>query len=83
MIVPSIVESWGGNPLELGPIYPLGGLEFVMLSLGVLAWLGWTFWQARHENLGYSREAQAVKRYEDLLKALRLEQGGPERIDRS
>ena len=55
------VESWNTNLLELGPVYPFVGTEMILVVVGVAAWLGWHFLQARVE----SQEIERESKYED------------------
>jgi hypothetical protein len=73
-----LVESWQGNPLDLGPIYPFPGLEVLLFIVCVAAWIGWTVWQARLENATYAREAETLKAPGRLAAAVAPEsQGAP------
>ena len=55
------VETWNTNLLELGPVYPFVGTEMILVVVGVAAWLGWHFLQARVE----SQEIERESKYED------------------
>ena len=47
------VDSWHNNPVELGPLYPLVGYEFVMFIACAAALLGFLVWKFRSENAHY------------------------------
>jgi len=51
-----LIQSWAGNPQEVGPLYPFVGSEGLMFGICVFLWLLWTGWQMRFENAGYRRE---------------------------
>jgi len=45
-----LVESWAGNPLEIGPIYPFVGWEVFLFAICVIYWLAYTLWQMKFEH---------------------------------
>lgn len=55
-----MVESWAGKIADIGPIYPFVGSEFILWIIGLVLWIGWHIWHARHETKEYADE---VKRY--------------------
>jgi hypothetical protein len=43
-------ENWAGNIVDIGPIYPFVGTEFVLFIVGVVSWLVWHVVQTRRET---------------------------------
>jgi hypothetical protein len=66
-------ESWTGNLLEVGPIYPFVGSEVLLWIVGMVLWIAWHVWQARHESEEYREEMEKYARGDNLAKALRDE----------
>ena len=58
------IDSWAGNPLEIGPMYPWVGFEAVLVLASVALWVCWTVWQLKTEGETYSYEAQRLKQRE-------------------
>ena len=58
------IESWAGNPLEIGPMYPWVGWEVVLFLVSLALWLCWMVWQIKTEGEAYSQEAQRLKQRE-------------------
>ena len=56
------IDSWAGNPLEVGPIYPWVGAEVVLFLIGLALWVGWMVWQIKSEADVYSREARRLRK---------------------
>ena len=65
------IESWTGNILDIGPIYPFVGTEILLWIAGMIFWILWHFWQTKHENEEIARNAANYTQGEDLLKAIR------------
>ncbi len=55
-------EDWTGNILDIGPIYPFVGSEFLLWLIGMGMWILWHVWQTRIENRTYEEE---IRRYGD------------------
>ena len=55
-----LVESWGGNPMELGPLYPFVGSEMILFIICFAMWVTYTIWQMKFETVRYNKEAQAL-----------------------
>lgn len=66
-------DSWTGNMLDIGPIYPFVGWEVVLWVVGMAFWIIWHIWQARHESNEYHAETEKYARGENLMKAIRGE----------
>ena len=44
------IGNWAVDLKDVGAIYPMQGMEVIMTVIGVVLWLGWHVWQAKHEN---------------------------------
>jgi hypothetical protein len=66
-------DSWGGNMLEIGPLYPFVGSEMLLVIVGVVFWVGWHIWQARMESANYADDMATLKKDDNMAKALRGE----------
>ena len=55
-----LVESWGGNPMELGPLYPFVGSEMFLFIVCFALWVAYTIWQTKFEAARYAEEAQTL-----------------------
>lgn len=55
------IDSWAGNPLEVGPMYPWVGSEVVLFLVGLALWVCWMVWQLRTEGDVYSHESERLK----------------------
>ena len=64
------VDSWTGNILDIGPMYPLVGSEFIWFIVGLALWLLWHIWQARNESAKYQAESQQYANQQNVEKAL-------------
>lgn len=56
------VSSWQVNPLDLGPLYPFVGFEFVLVGICAMFWIGYTVWQIRFEHERCRRESDYLAR---------------------
>ena len=65
--------DWTGKILDIGPIYPFVGWEFLLLLLGLVFWIGWHIWQARFESRTYREDMEKLSQNENLARALRGE----------
>ena len=65
-----LVENWTGNILDIGPIYPLVGTEWLWLVVGMVLWVLWHAWQGSFESRTYA-EQEAKFKGEELAKAIR------------
>ena len=66
-------NDWGGNMLDLGPLYPFVGWEGTMVILAVIFWIGWHIAQVRMENRVHDAEARRLREGDNLQKALQSE----------
>jgi hypothetical protein len=64
------VESWDGNVLDIGPIYPFVGWEGFMVLLCLFFWVGWHIWQIKMENNRLEREDNALRQSGNLQRAI-------------
>jgi hypothetical protein len=68
-----LIQSWNGNPLDVGPLYPFVGAEIFLLGLCVVGWIVWTVWQMRAETAGYEQQAEALRHPDALSRVIRQE----------
>ena len=50
------IESWGGTITDIGPMYPMVGMEGVLVIIGVAAWIVWHVIQAKRESREYEEQ---------------------------
>lgn len=55
------IESWGGNMLDIGPMYPFVGTETILYAIGLGAWIIWHIWQLSIESAEYKHEQEICK----------------------
>ena len=56
-----LIESWTGNPLEVGPLYPFVGYEVHLFVVCFILWVVYTIWQMRFEAENYSDEVTELR----------------------
>lgn len=66
-------ENWAGTISEIGPIYPFVGWEFLLFIIGMVFWIVWHIWQAKHENRIYEEEKSKYGGVESLKKIVGAE----------
>ena len=66
-------ENWAGNILEIGPIYPFVGSEFILFLAGMAFWIAWQIWQIGLEKRTYNQEKQQFGNAEALRKIVGAE----------
>lgn len=54
------LDTWSQNLLEIGPLFPFAGTEWLWVIIGVGSWLIWHALQVRHETSVYEED---VERY--------------------
>lgn len=54
------IESWNQNLLEIGPMYPLPGIETLLVIIGVASWILWHVIQFRRENHIYDDDERRM-----------------------
>jgi len=67
------VESWTGDIMAIGPIYPFAGIEGLLVIIGVAFWIIWHIWQWRMEAHNYQDDLRVLQHNDNLAKALRGE----------
>lgn len=67
------VESWNGDMLQIGPLYPFVGSEFVLFIVAVVFWIGWHVWQCRMESSNYNDDLATLKQNGNMERALKGE----------
>lgn len=67
------VESWDGNILDLGPLYPFVGSEGFMVLVLVALWIAWHIAQLVGENRDLAARIKELNKPNALQKALDAE----------
>jgi hypothetical protein len=62
--------DWTGNMLDIGPIYPFVGLEWLMVILALVFWVGWHVLQITMEKRTYDKDVRVLRQGDGLNKAL-------------
>ena len=65
-----MVESWNGNPLDLGPLYPFVGMEIPVFLVSFIFWILYTVWQMKSEHRVYRMEEQELSRDDNLNRTI-------------
>jgi hypothetical protein len=65
-----LIENWTGNPVEIGPIYPLVGFEVHLFVVCLILWIAYTVWQMRFEAEKYLDEVTELSGGDTLEKAV-------------
>jgi hypothetical protein len=65
--------NWDGDLLLMGPIYPFFGLEWLMVILALIFWIGWHIMQIRAENRQLDEETANLRKAGNLQKAVEAE----------
>ena len=65
--------NWQGNMLDIGPLYPGVGTEWLLVIIGFVVWIGWHIWQFRMENKNYENDLETLKQKGNLERALKGE----------
>lgn len=61
------IETWAGADLsQVGPIYPMVGMEFVLFLIGLAFWIAFHVMQARIESKELAADEAAAKDPERL-----------------
>ncbi len=55
------VTTWQGNPLELGPLYPLLGAEMLMFGVSAAICVSFLVWKLISENTKYKEQAKKIR----------------------
>ncbi|MEM7349131.1 MAG: hypothetical protein AAF485_33290 [Chloroflexota bacterium] len=64
------ITSWA-DPASVGALYPFAGSEGLLVIIAVIIWLGWTVWQIRFESATLKEEAEALRKGDNLEKAIK------------
>jgi len=59
------VNTWQGDPLELGPLYPFLGSETLMYGVAVAICVAFLVWKLKSENTKYKRQAKKIQQGEE------------------
>ena len=62
-----LVDSWAGNPGDIGAAYPFVGSEITFFLICFVLWILYTLWQMKFELTNYLEEVQGLSR-DDVLK---------------
>jgi hypothetical protein len=54
------MTSWAVDLANVGAIYPLQGMEVLLVVLGLIFWLGWHVLQIRQENEDLDKQARLL-----------------------
>ena len=73
----SMVESWTGNPADMGPLYPFVGNEVPFFLLCVLFWIVYTLWQMKFERRTYEGEERDLAEGDHLSRIIESNQEHP------
>ena len=65
-----MVESWNGNPLDLGPLYPFVGMEIPVFLVSFIFWILYTVWQMKSEHRVYRMEVQVLSKEDNLNRTI-------------
>lgn len=70
----TVVETWAGADLsQIGPIYPMVGLEVILFVAGVIFWLLFHVMQARIEQKEFERDEALARSPERLSRVFEEE----------
>lgn len=65
------VESWNTNLLEIGPLYPFVGTEYLLAFIGIASWIVWHILQIKAENKLYAEDDQQFSDAAKLSEAMK------------
>ena len=68
-----LIETWAGNPADVGPMYPFVGYEVPLFVVCVVLWIAYTVWQIRHENATYVDELDQLAGADSLVSTIERE----------
>ena len=57
-----LVDSWMGNPADVGPMYPFVGFEAPLFFVCLLLWILYTIWQMKNESTHYAMEGEELQK---------------------
>ncbi len=64
-----LIETWAGNPADVGPMYPFVGSEVPLFVVCIVLWIAYTIWQIKHENATYAAELDQLAEAESPASA--------------
>jgi len=67
------IETWTGDMLQVGPMYPFVGIEFILVIVGLVFWVGWHVWQCRMESSNYNDDLATLRKNGNMERALKGE----------
>lgn len=70
------IETWNQNLLEIGPMYPFAGAEWLLALIGIGSWIAWHVIQIRSENKLLEEEAKSFADKEKLKRAVDMGKAG-------
>jgi hypothetical protein len=70
------VESWAGQIIDIGPIYPFVGTELLLFIVGLVFWVGWHVWQLRIESKQFDEDIARIHRAGGVSKFVGQEDKG-------
>ncbi len=65
-----LIDTWVGNPADVGPMYPFVGYEVPLFVVCLGLWIAYTFWQIRHERANYRDELDHLVEASHLATAI-------------
>lgn len=67
------VGNWFGAMVDIGPLYPWVGLEWLLALVCLIVWLGWHVWQIRMEESNYADDMNTLKQGDNMERVLKGE----------
>ena len=69
------LETWNQNLLDVGPLYPFVGTEYVLAFIGIASWIIWHVLQTRAEEKNIEEEEKFYSDKDELRKAMDISEG--------
>ncbi|MCE2437917.1 MAG: hypothetical protein J4F39_00665 [Candidatus Latescibacteria bacterium] len=70
-----LIDTWVGNPADVGPMYPFVGYEVPLFVVCIVLWIAYTIWQIKHENATYADELDQLAEAGSLVSTIEREGG--------
>ena len=64
------MESWAVDMKDVGAIYPMQGLEWLLALVLLGAWIGWHVWQFAYQRKRYDEEVARYGNAEEIERAM-------------
>ena len=64
------MTSWAVDLKDIGAIYPFQGSEVLMVSIGLIFWIGWHIIQTRQETSEFEADLAADRSGDETRKAI-------------